>query len=104
MANDDLYQAFIDKLKKEKSGEEAGKFLADLFKFSSANLYYTIMTNLWDEDIDAINKITDDKKADEELKIRFKMRTGVTPQEFVIQLRDKVSQGYLFPKLTQSSQ
>ena len=100
MAEHDLFSEFIDKLKKDKTPEEVGEFLADLMKLSSGSLYLAIMTQLSDEDMSEIDKITDEKKAQEEIEKRFKLKTGLTPLEFVNQLRDKIAKGYLFPELT----
>ncbi len=103
MAADDLYLEFINKLKKDKTQEEAGEFLANLLKFGAAELYYAIMLYLTDEDAEDIEKIADDKKAQEEVKKRFKLRTGVTPEEFVGNLRDRIAKDYLFPELKPTS-
>ena len=99
MAAHNLYQEFIDKLQKDKSPQEAGKFIADLLKFSAVNIYYAIMTFLTDEDMEEIEKIPDDTQAMEEMKKRFALRTGYTPEEFVNGLRDEIAKNYLFPEL-----
>lgn len=100
MASNDLFIEFIDKLKKDKTPQEVGEFVADLLKLSSGTLYLAIMTQLSDEDMTEIDKITDEKKAQEEIEKRFKVKTGLTPLVFVNQLRDKIAKGYLFPELT----
>ena len=99
MADTDIYQQFLDKLKKDKSPEDAGKFLANLLKFSAAEVYFALMTYLTDEDMECIEKIADEKKAEEEMISRFKLRTGVTPVEFVTHLRDEIGKNYLSPQL-----
>lgn len=103
MATNDLYREFIEKLKKNKTPEEAANFLAELMKLGSAQLHYTIMTILTDEDMEAINKIPNDQEAIEEMKRRFKIRTGVTPEEFVLHVRDEIAKNYLFPALNQNT-
>lgn len=97
--SDDLYQEFINKLQKDKSEEEVGEFIANLLKFGSSELYIAMLTLLTPEDMDAINVIDDDVKADEEITKRFKAKTGKTPEEFLGELRDRVAKGYLFPVL-----
>ena len=104
MAQDDLYKEFIDKIKKDKSPEEVGKYIADLLKFGAAELYLAMIAFLTEEDLTAVDKIADDKKAEEELRNLFKLRTGKTPEEFVTELRDAIAKGYLFPELTQTAQ
>lgn len=103
MAQDDLYKEFIEKLKKDKTKEEAGEFLANLLKFGAAELYYAIMLFLTDQDAEDIEKIDDEEKAKEEVKTRFKLRTGMTPEEFVRNLRDRIAKNYLFPELKPTS-
>lgn len=99
MASDNLFIEFIDKLKKDKTDEEVGEFLANLMKFGATELYLTMITQLKEEDFEALDKITEEEKALQEVKDRFKLRTGYTPEEFVVKLRDKIAQGYLFPDL-----
>lgn len=99
MAQEDLFAEFIKKLQKDKTPEEMGKFLADLLKFSSAQLYVAIMTFLTDKDCEEIEKLSSEKEIEEEIKKRFKLRTGLTSEEFIAKLRDQVAQGYLFPEL-----
>lgn len=99
MAAHDLYQEFVARLQEDKSPEESGKFIADLLKYTSASVYYAIMIFLTDEDMDEVEKISDDKAAMEKMKELFKLRTGVTPEEFVNGLRDEVAKNYLFPEL-----
>lgn len=103
MPADDVFDAFLDKLKKDKTPEEAAEFVANLMKFQAAELYLTMLSQLTDEDLDAVEKIPDDKEAEEEIKKRFQMRVGMSPLEFANKLRDKVASGYLFPELTKKS-
>lgn len=95
MTDNNIYKNFLDKLQRDKSPEDTSKFIANLLKFSSAEVYFAIMAFLTDEDMEAIEKIEDEKKAEEELTNRFKLRTGVTPTEFVTKLRDEISGNYL---------
>lgn len=81
---------FIEKIRKEKGEAEAGEFLANLVKFSASEIYFTILENLTEEDIKEIEAISDDKEAEEEMKKRFKLRTGFTPEEFAIRLREEI--------------
>lgn len=99
--NNDLYIEFIKKLKEKKSDEEIALFVANLTKFSAGVLYETMLLYLTDEDFAKIEKIEDDDKAQEELKNLFKTRVGVSPEEFVAELRDKVAKDGLFPVLAQ---
>ncbi len=103
MAADDLYVEFIKKLQKDKTPEQSGEFLANLLKFGAAELYYAIMLHLTDEDAEIIDKMDDEGKAKEEIRKRFKLRTGVTPEEFVGNLRDRIAKDYLFPELKPTS-
>ena len=59
MASEDLFKEFIEKVKKDKSPEELAKFLADLYKFGSAEVYFTMLAVLEEEDMAAIDKIQD---------------------------------------------
>lgn len=95
MNKDQVFNNFLEKLKKEKNEKEVGEFLAALLKFSAAELYVTITAMLTEEDMTAVEAIPDDIQAEEELINRFKLRTGMTPQEFVIQLRDKIAANYI---------
>lgn len=103
MNKTDLFQEFIQKLKKDKSDAEVGKIITDLLKFDAQALYITILTELDEEDYKAINEIKEEKEADEELKRRFKLNTGKTPEEFIIDLRDEIAKNNLFPELTNPS-
>ncbi|MCL4397878.1 hypothetical protein M1403_02510 [Patescibacteria group bacterium] len=94
---DDIFQKFIDKVKADKNPEEAEKFFQDFLNFSAAELYVVIMSQMTEEDMQAIEKISDDALAEEEIKKRFKDHTQMTPEEFLIKLRDRVSQQYLTP-------
>lgn len=94
---EDIFKKFIDKIKAEKSPEEADKFFTDLLKFSASELYFAIMSELTDEDLQAIEQIPDDKLAEEEINKRFKDRTQMTPEEFVSKLRDQISKETLTP-------
>lgn len=87
---DDLIKKFIDKLKAEKGDEEAGKYLAGMIKFGSTELYLAIVTALTDEDFAEIEKIPDDAVAKEEIIKLFKAKTGVTPEEFLVKVRDSL--------------
>lgn len=88
-------QRFLDKLQSEKTEKEAGKFLADLIKYSATHVYFAMVTYLTDHDMEEIEKIKDDTKKETEVIDRFKKRTGHTPYEFVERLRDDIAQGYL---------
>lgn len=100
MASDDLFFEFINKLKKDKSDEEVGKFIAGLLKLGSFELLTTMLLLLTDEDIKTINDEPSDEKADEIIRERFTLRTGLSPEEFVAKLQDEIAKGYLFPELT----
>lgn len=94
---EDIFKKFIDRIKTEKTPEEAEKFFTDLLKFSAAELYFAIMSELSEEDIQAVEQITDDALAEEEIKKRFKDKTQMTPEEFIAKLRDRISAEYLNP-------
>lgn len=100
MAQDDLYLEFLEKLKKEKSPQDLEKYLADLFRFGAEELYMMMLIYLTDEDMQALEKIDDEKIAKEEINKRFKLRTGKTPAEFITEFRDTLARNYLFPELT----
>lgn len=99
--NNDLYQKFITKLKAEKDPEEIKKFLNDLNNFGATELYFAVMSQLTEEDLQAIDGIKDDTVAQEEIKKRFKDRTGITPEDFISQLRARIAQEYLQPSQNQ---
>lgn len=99
MAQDDLYLEFLEKLKKDKSVEELAEYIAGLMKYGAAELYAAMFYFLEEEDLDAIEKITTDKEQEEEIKKRFQQRSGVTPGEFINNLRDAISKNFLFPEL-----
>lgn len=91
----DQFDKFLAKLKADKTPEEFEAYLTDILKFGSAHLYTTLMTELTDEDIAAIENISDDEKATEELKKRFQLRTGFTVEEFTEKVQEAISSGYL---------
>lgn len=99
MAKDDLYIEFLNKLKADKKPEEIADFLSGAMKFGAAQLYAAMFYFLEVEDLQVLDAITDEKKRDEELKVRFQNRTGVTPSEFMNNLRDTIAKNYLFPEL-----
>ncbi len=104
MADDDIYQEFIEKLKKDKTEQEAAKFVAGLLQIGSIELYTTMVYFLQDEDVKAINDEPDDEKAKVLIREKFKLRTGMTPEEFMTGLRDSFAKGYLFPDLYKKTQ
>lgn len=103
MAGDDLYLEFINKVKKDKSDTEVTQYIEGLLKFGALELYTAMLTLLTEEDMQAIDTEPDDAKADILIKEKFKLRTGVTPEEFVDKLRDQIAKGYLFPVLNQAT-
>lgn len=98
---EDIFKKFIDKIKAEKTPEEAEKFLMDLTKFSAAELYFAIMSELSEDDMQAVEQITDDALAQEEIKKRFQQKTQMAPEEFIAKLRDRISAEYLNPSSTE---
>lgn len=103
MAQDDLYLEFINKLKTEKSEEEVKTFLENLVNFGTAEIFFLTAMYLTKEDFDAVDAIKDDAQAEKEIALRFKLRTTMSPEEFIIKLRDEVAKGYLFPVLTNTA-
>jgi len=99
MAQDDLYVEFLKKLKSEKSDTEIQTFIANLLNFGATELYTLMIMFLTEEDFAAVEAIKDDAEAEKETAARFKLRTSMSPEEFIIQLRDEVAKGYLFPVL-----
>ena len=91
MSTNPALKKFIRKLKKEKTEAELVKYLADLAKFSAAELYMALLFNLNDEDIEVIDKIDDDALAEKEMRRRFKQRTKISPEEFVTQLTTELA-------------
>ena len=91
----DVFTQFIEKLKEEKSEEQITKLLAALYQFQAEALYEIMLEVLTDQDFQAIEKIEDDDEAEQEINRLFKERTQLTPQEFVVKLRDTLSQTYL---------
>ncbi len=89
------FTQFLDKLIADRGEDEAVEFLTNMAKFGAAELYTAMITLLTDEDLAAIEKIEDDAKAQEEVERRFKLHTGLTPEEFVTELRNAVAMGYL---------
>ena len=89
--------SFLEKLRREKSEEEVGNFLAGLMKFGAAELYYTMMSVMTEDDMTTIDQIADDEVASAEIIKRFKQRTGMTPEEFVKKLSVSVAKEYVSP-------
>lgn len=100
MAQDDLYLEFIKKLQENMSPDEAANYLAESLKAGASFLYSAIIYYLEEEDLDAVESLTDEKEQEEEMKKRFTMRTGMTPQEFVDNIRDAIAKNYMFPELS----
>lgn len=103
MSQNDLYKEFIEKLKKEKQGKELADYIAGLLKLGASELYLAMTVYLTDEDMQLINDEPSDEKAMELIKERFKLRTQMTPEEFVSGLRDEIAKNYLFPELTKTT-
>ncbi len=89
---------FLDKLAKDKGIDGAEAYIQDLVNFNSATITATMLEVLTDEDIVAIEKIVDDKLGVDEVNNRFKLRTGMTPTEFVKNIQDAVAENYLKEK------
>ncbi len=99
MAQDDLYLEFIKKVTDGKKPEDVQQILQELMNLSGANLMSAILEYLEIEDFEALDAIEDEKLREEELDRRFKMRTGVTMDEFLDKVKDTLSKNYLFPEL-----
>lgn len=99
MAQDDLYTEFLNKLKSDKTEEQMAEFIAGAMKFGAAELMTALFYFLTVEDLQDVEKEKDQKKQEELLKDRFKLRTGITTVEFMQKLRDTISKHYLFPEL-----
>lgn len=97
MNSDDILKNFIDKLKSQKSDAEVADYLATMIRAGSAELYLAMAGALTEEDMDAIEKIPNDDTAMKELEDRFRMRTGMTADEFVDKIKDEVAKEYLSP-------
>ena len=95
MDQDNLVQKFLTKLKQDKTPQEMQKFLEDLAKFSATELYLLMMSVLTEKDLQQIEKIEDEKLAQEEAIYLFRLRTGITPNEFIIKLSDSFAKEYL---------
>lgn len=104
MAQEDLYLEFLNKLKADKSEEEVGEFLAGVMKFGAAQLLTAIFYFLTVEDLEVIEKLKEQKEQEEKIRELFKLRTGVTTTEFMVQLRDTIAKNYLFPELNPQKQ
>lgn len=98
MADDQIFNDYLKKLREEKSEEEVEKFLLNLTQLSSAEVYAAMLSQLTEEDLTALDDITNEADAMEEINKRFQMRTGKTPKEFAIGLRDAISKGLLEEK------
>jgi hypothetical protein len=92
MAYNTPVKDFIAEMKKEKSQEEYNIFVQDLVNFGATALYTAIVANLTDEYLDELEKIEDDTQAEEEMKRRFIMRTGYTPEKFMQELHQEIVQ------------
>lgn len=103
MAQDDLYLEFLKKLKAEKSEAEIADYLANLMKYGGAMLFTAMFYFLNDEDLKAIEQIKDKTQQEEEIRKRFKDRTGMTTVEFLQNLRDSIAKDQMFPALQTSS-
>ena|SRR5258708_37673597 len=95
MNQDQLFRQFVDKLRGEKSEEEVKRFLENLMNFSAAEVYFTIVANLTEQDLQEIEQIENETLAEQEVLNRFKSRTGVSPKEFVDRLKEEIAKGYL---------
>ena len=96
---DDIYKQFIDKLIKDKGETEAKKFLTSLAEYGAEHLYITMLTTLSEEDMQAIENISDEKEAEAEAIKRFQAKTGKTPEEFLKGLQQVYAASYLHPEL-----
>lgn len=94
-SNPAVFEEFMKKFSEGKTEEEVGKMLAALFQFQSEALFEVMTQVLTEEDMKAIEQIADESAAEEEIIRRFQTRAGIPPQEFVNQLRDRVSDTYL---------
>lgn len=90
-----IVDTFILKLTQQKGHDAAVDTLLNISKFGAAELYTSLILMLTDEDLDAIEKIENDEEAEKEMAHRFKLRTGVSPDEFMIQLQEALAKGYL---------
>lgn len=99
MAQEDLYLEFLTKLKKDKREEEVAEFVAGVMKFGAAQLLTAIFYFLTVEDMEEIEQLEVQTEQEDKIREFFKLRTGVTTTEFMVQLRDTISKNYLFPEL-----
>lgn len=103
MAQEDLYIEFLKKLKADKTETEMSDFLSGVLKLSAAHLHTALYYFLDEADFQALDAISDEKKMEDELVSRFRKKSGVTPGEFILKLRDTLSKNYLFPELNSST-
>lgn len=97
MDQNSLIKQYLEKLKQNKTPEELAKYLDGLMKFQAAELYLTMADQLNDEDVAAIEAIENEDLAQQELKKRFTMRSGMTPEDFINKIRDVIAQNYITP-------
>lgn len=90
-----IFDTFIEKLKAEKSEEEVGETLAALFEFQTEAIIEVIGYVLTEEDMQVIDKITDETQAENEILKRFQERAGMPLQDFVDKLRDSLASTYV---------
>ena len=99
MAQDDLYLEFLKKLQKEFSPADFQDFVEGLVRYGTAQMNTAFFVFLEEEDLKALDELKDEQKREEELIVRFKNRSGVTPDEFLENLRDTIAKHHLFPEL-----
>lgn len=98
MNEPDVFSRFLDKLAREKSPEEVGKFIGNLLKFSSAEVYFTILGCLTEEDLSQLDKMKGQAEASAFLSKRFQERMNMTPEDFIQGIQTKIASGYLTRK------
>ncbi len=81
----------------EKYGSDGARdFIQGLADAMATETYTAIMYFLEEEDLDYIDKLTDEKEAEAEIKKRFKKRSGMTVEEFITQVKESYTE--LFPE------
>lgn len=93
--DDGVFNQFLAKFKEGKTDSEVAAMLTEFVQFESAALYEAMVQILTEQDFAELEKIEDESKIEEAMIKRFSERAGITPQEFVNKLRDRLSEEYL---------
>lgn len=76
------------------SEDQIAQILADLTRASYEKLYSQALLVLTDEDLEKIEKVSDDQMADE-IRYFYKLRTGMDPEQEAQKFLDDFAQGFL---------